>query len=65
MHDTGRSFEPIFMKITRLGRVHPWMILMAFGNNQPGRTIDIGENVPQTSFFGLNSDGMGFFEGKT
>ncbi len=24
-HNTGRSFEPIFMKFTWLVRVHPWV----------------------------------------
>ncbi len=30
MHDTGRSFEPIFMKFTWLVRVHPWVIPIVF-----------------------------------
>ncbi len=35
MQDTGRSFEPIFMKFALLVRIHPWMNPIAFGNNQP------------------------------
>ncbi len=56
-YDTSRSFELIFMKFTRLVRVHPWVNPIVFGNNQPNRTTDMGENVPQNQFFGFKSDG--------
>ncbi len=44
-HDTGRSFEPIFMKFTWLVRVHSRVNPIVFGNNRPNRTTDVGENV--------------------
>ncbi len=31
--DSGRSLEQIFMKITRLMRVHPWVNPIVFENN--------------------------------
>ncbi len=44
-YDTGRSFEPIFMKFTWLVRVHSWVNPIVFGNNRPNRTTDMKENV--------------------
>ncbi len=53
-HDTGRNFEPIFMKFTRFVRVHSWLNPTVLVNNQPNGTTDMGENVPpKTSFSGL------------
>ncbi len=63
-YDTGRTFEPIFMKFTWLVRVHSWVSPIVFGNNWPDRTIDMGENVPQNQFFGFKSDSLGVFEKK-
>ncbi len=63
--DTGRSFDPIFMKFACLVRVHSWVNPIVFGHNRPNRTTYMGENVLQNQFFGFNSDGMGFFEKKT
>ncbi len=37
-HDTGRSFEPIFMKFTWLALVHPWVntvVLKTVGPIEP------------------------------
>ncbi len=45
-YDTGRSFDPIFLKFTWLVRVQSWVNPMVFGNNRPNRTTDMGENVP-------------------
>ncbi len=53
--DTGRSFEPIFMKFTQLGRAHSRVNPIVFGNNRPNRTTDMGENVPPNQFFGFIS----------
>ncbi len=44
-HDTGRSFELIFMKFIPLMRVHSWVNPIVFGNNWPNRTADMGKNV--------------------
>ncbi len=63
-YDTGPRFEPIFMKLTQLMRVHSWLYPIVFGNNRPNSTTDMGENVPQKQFFGFKSDGMGFFKKK-
>ncbi len=50
-YDTGRSFDPIFMKFTWLMRVHSWVNPIVFGNNRPNRTTDMGENVPPKPVF--------------
>ncbi len=50
-HDIGRSFEPIFMKFTRLVRVHLWVSPIICGNNRPNGTTDMGENVPPKPVF--------------
>ncbi len=50
-YNTGRSFEPIFMKFTRFVRVLSWMTPIIFGNNRPNRTTDMGENVPPKPIF--------------
>ncbi len=55
-YDTGRSFDPIFMKFTWLVRVHSGVNPIVFGNNRPNRTTYMGKNVPQNQFFGLKSD---------
>ncbi len=44
------QFELIFMKLTWLVRLHPWVNPIVFGNNWPDRTIDIGKYAGQTSF---------------
>ncbi len=65
-HNTGRRFEPIFMKFTWLLRVHSWANPIVFGNNRSNRTTDMGKNVSaKPVFFRFKSDGMGFFEEKT
>ncbi len=53
-HDTGCSFEVIFMKFTWLMRVHPWVNHIVFENNPPNRTTKIGENVPPKPVFRLS-----------
>ncbi len=63
-YDTGRIFEPIFMKFTWLVRIHSWVNPIVFGNNRSNRTTYMGKNVPQNQVFGFKSDGMGFFEKK-
>ncbi len=50
-YDTGRSFDPIFMKFTRLVRVYSWENRIVFENNRPNRTTDMGENVPPKQVF--------------
>ncbi len=45
-YDTGRSFDPMFMKFTWLVRGHSWVKPIVFGNNRSNRTTDMGENVP-------------------
>ncbi len=51
-YDTGRSFDPIFMKFSWLVRVHSsWVNPIVFGNNRPNRTTDVGENVPPKPVF--------------
>ncbi len=47
----GCSFEPIFIKFTRLVRVHSWVNPIVFGNNRPNRTTDMGGNVPPKPVF--------------
>ncbi len=64
-HDIGRSFELIFMKFTRLVRVHSWVNPIVFGNNRPNRTTGMGKNVLQNQFLGFKLEGMGFFEENT
>ncbi len=44
-YDTGRSFEPIFMKFTWLVRVHSWVNPIIFRNNRLNKTTDMMENV--------------------
>ncbi len=53
------------MKFTWLVRVHPWVNPIAFGNNWPNRTTDIGENVSLKPVFCFHSAGTAFFEEKT
>ncbi len=62
--DTGRSFDPIFMKFTWLVWVHSWVNPIVFGNNSPNRTANMGEMCPQNWFFGFKSNGMGFLRKK-
>ncbi len=50
-YDTGRSFDPIFMKFTWLVRVHSKVDPIVFGNNRPNRTTDMGKNVPPKPVF--------------
>ncbi len=65
-HDTGRSFEPIFMNFTWLVLVHWWVKSIVFGNNWPNRTTRYrGKCDPKTSFFGFKSADLGSFEKKT
>ncbi len=52
-HDTGHSFEPIFMKFTWLMRVHTWVnpiFFFFFGNIWSNRTTDMGKMCPKTDF---------------
>ncbi len=42
-YNTGRCFEPIFMKFTRLLLVHLWVNPIAFGNNRLNRITDMGK----------------------
>ncbi len=50
-YDTGRSFDPIFMKFAWLVRVYSWVNPIVFGNNWPNRTTDMGGNVPPKPVF--------------
>ncbi len=51
-YDTGRSFDPIFMKFTWFVRVHSWVKpIVVFGNNRPNKTTYMGENVPPKPVF--------------
>ncbi len=61
--DTGRSFEPIFMKFAWLVRVHTRVnpIYFFFWNNRSNRTIDMGENVPPKLVFWLSFGIWGFW----
>ncbi len=59
-HDTGCSFEPIFMKFTWLVRVHSWMNPFIFGNNLPHKNTDIGKICTETIFSGLSQTVWGF-----
>ncbi len=64
-YDTGRSFDPIFMKFTWLVWVHSWVNSIVFGNNWPNRTTYMGENVPpKTSFSGLSQTVWDFLRKK-
>ncbi len=54
-YNTGRSFEPISMKFTRLVRIHSWVNLIVFGNNRPNETTDMYENEPQNWLKGASS----------
>ncbi len=62
-YDTGASFELIFMKFTCLVRVHPWVNPIVFGNNQPNRIADVGENVAPKPAFWLSFSRDGIFYG--
>ncbi len=50
-HNTGRSFEPIFLKFTWLAWVHPWVNPIVFGKNRPNRTTDWKKMLPQKPVF--------------
>ncbi len=50
-HDTGHSFQPIFIKFTRFVRVRTWVNPTVFGYNRPSRTTDIRENVSPKQVF--------------
>ncbi len=63
--DTGGSFEPIFMKFTRLTQVYPWVNSIVFGNNQPSKITDRGKCAPQSLFFWLSFSWYGIFEEKS
>ncbi len=52
-HDAGRTYEPIFMKFTRLVRVHTRVTPIFFGNSRSDRTADLGENVAPKLVFWL------------
>ncbi len=61
-YDTGRSFDPIIMKFTRLVQVHySWVNRIVYENKLPNRTTDIGENMPPNQFFGFKLDCFFFF----
>ncbi len=63
-HDTGCSFELIFMKFAWLMWIYPWVNLIAFGNNRPNITTEMVKVCPQNRLFNFHSTGMGFFEEK-
>ncbi len=65
IHDTGASFELIFMKFACLMRIHPWVTVTAFGNNRRNRTTNMGENVTPKPVFGFHTVRMEFFMEKT
>ncbi len=46
-----KLFEPIFIKLTWLVRVHSWVNPVVFGNNRPNRATNMGENVPPKPVF--------------
>ncbi len=54
MHDTGRSFAPIFVKFTSSVRLHPWPNPIVFGDNRPNITPDTVENVRAKPAFWLS-----------
>ncbi len=60
-HNTGPSFELIFLKFTQLVRVHLRVNSIVFGNNRPNRTTDKGENVLPRKVFRLSSSPYSFF----
>ncbi len=53
-NDTGRNFEPIFMKFARLVRVRPWVNPIVFGNNRSNSTTDKTENEPPIVYWSPN-----------
>ncbi len=64
-YDTGRSFEPIFMKLHGwCGSTHGWTLLFleTIGPTEPHIW---GKMCSQNQFFGFKSDSMGVFEKKT
>ncbi len=66
MRDTGRSFEPIFMKMkfTRSARMQPRVNPIVFGKNRPNGTTDPRENLPVKSVFRLSFARYEFSRGK-
>ncbi len=62
MHDTSRSFEPIFMKFIWLVRVHPWVFLEIIDQTEPWIWVKM---CPKTSFSGLSQTVWVFFVEKT
>ncbi len=50
-YNTGRTFEPIFMKFTWLVRIHPWMNPIVFKNNWLNSTTDMEKNVLPKAVF--------------
>ncbi len=62
-HDTGRSFEPIFMKFTQLVRVHTWVNFKKKKkkNNRSNRTTDMGEDMPLKLVFWFSFSQYGAF----
>ncbi len=63
-HDTCRSFEPIFMELTWLVRIHTLVNPGVCENNWPNRTTDMGENVPSKPVFWLSFNQYGGFWGE-
>ncbi len=59
--DTGRNFEPIFMKF-RSTREWTLLFLDTIGPIEPQK---FGKMWPQNQFFEFKSDGMEFFKEKT
>ncbi len=64
-YDTGRSFDPIYMKFTSLVRVHSWVNPIVFEIIGPIEPQIWGKICPQNRFFGFRSNGIGVFEKKT
>ncbi len=64
-HDTGYNSLPIFIKLTWLVRLQPWVNPIVFGNNRSNRTTDIGENVPTTPVLCIEVRQYGFFKEET
>ncbi len=63
-HDTGRSFEPIFMKLTRLRQVHTWVDPIFLETIGPIETLIWGKMCPQNWVFGFHSASMEFLREK-
>ncbi len=63
-HDTGCSFEPIFMKFTWLVRLHSWVNPIVLETIGPIEPQIWGKCTPKPIFWGLNRTVWGFLRKK-